>query len=163
MSFNFWKRLAAIGAGLVTLSVVTNLIDYVAYPLMVAFLGPFKGGGVMTVFWLITNYFLIRLYNRTSQDWFGFEWLRLQEDLVSNTRWNRFLRYLLRHWRWLFVALLSWQDPMKAFVFVKGRRPAGTPFTASDWRVFLGLNLAGNLVWILALSGLFEIVKQAIF
>ena len=163
MAFQFGKKLAAIGIGFLTLTLITDSIDYVVYPLAVGLLGPLKGGSMMTGFWLVANYFLVWGYNKTERDWFGFEWLRVQQETESTTRWGKFLRFLLRRARWLFVAVLSWEDPFKAFVFVRGRMPAKHRFTAGYWRLFVGLNLLGNLIWIALISGVLEIIVRPVW
>ena len=112
------KKLGAIGIGFVTVMVVNNLFDYLLYPLVIGLLGPIKGGASMMVLALGLNYALVLVYNRTKQDWFGFEWLRLQQDVKAETFTGRVLRITLRGGRWPAFVFLSWEDPFKAFIFV---------------------------------------------
>ncbi|HEY4528510.1 MAG TPA: hypothetical protein VJJ48_01645 [Candidatus Paceibacterota bacterium] len=159
MFLQMWKKLGAIGTGFMTTMVVNDAFDYLMYPAMIGFLGPVKGGAIMTALALGLNYILVLVYNKTKTDWFGFEWLRLQEDKQSNS----FAGKVLRTGRWPAFIFLSWEDPFKAFVFVRGRLPAGSRFTATDWKWFFGTNLIGNLVWILMVSGAIGAIKSLFF
>lgn len=163
MFLQVWKKLGAIGIGFMTTMVVNDTFDYVMYPLVIGLLGPIKGGAVMIILALGLNYILVVVYNRTKQDWFGFEWLRLQEEKKAETTMGRILRFALKGGRWPAFIFLSWEDPFKAFVFVRGRKTAGFKFTATDWKWFFGANLIGNLIWIVIVSGAIETVKSLFF
>lgn len=163
MFLHFVKKLGAIGTGFMTLSIVNDAFDYIAYPLTIGLMGPIKGGVLMAVAALLLNYCLVLIYNRTKQDWLGLEWLRMQEQTEATTGRGRLLRFLLRRMRWLFIAFLSWEDPFKAFVYLRGRIPIGVKFTAADWRLLFGVNLLGNLIWVVLVSGAIEVVKRVIF
>ncbi len=149
------KKLGAIGVGFLGTAIVNRLFNYLLYPAVIVLLGPLHGGAVMTVVALALNYSLVMVYEQTGQDWFGFEWLRLQKE-----RGGRFLRLALKSGHWPVFIFLSCEDPFKAFVFVRGRRPAGERFTQEDWVVFWGSNLIGNVVWILIVSGGVGLFKQ---
>ena len=114
----------------------------------------------MTVFALLFNYGLVLFYNRTKSDWLGLEWLRLQHDKESDTKTGYLMRTLLKRTRWILIGYLSYSDPFKAFVFLRGRMPAGSKFTYADWKLLFGVNLLGNLIWIVMVSGVIEIIKK---
>lgn len=151
----FWKKLGAIGIGLLTLEVVNQGFDYVLYPLVIYKLGPIDGGVVMIVLALVLNLSLVVLYNITKQDWLGFEWLALQEDRNVGSLVGK----AISAGRWPAFVFLSWEDPFKAFVFVRGRKQVGWRFTLTDWQWFLGANLLGNLIWIVMVSGVIETLR----
>lgn len=157
------KKLGAIGTGFVTTWIVNDSFDYVVYPLVLGLLGPYKGGIIMTAAAFGINYVLVLVYNKTKMDWFGFEWLRLQKDSEAKTFGGRALRFALRGGRWPAFILLSWEDPFKAFVFIRGRMSAGSRFTATDWKWFFGANLVGNVIWILMVSGTIGAVRRLFF
>ena len=163
MFLQLWKKLAAIGTGFLGTMVLNDSFDYLMYPFMIGLLGPIRGGVIMTVLALGLNYSLVLIYNKTNADWFGFEWLRLQKDTEARTLSGRVLKFALKGGHWPAFLFLSWEDPFKAFVFVRGRLPAGAKFTAADWRLFFEANLLGNLIWITMVSGLLEIIKRVIF
>lgn len=155
MTFFSAKKLGAIGIGFLGTAVVNRLFNYLLYPAVIVLLGPLHGGAVMTVAALVLNYLLVVAYDQTNQDWFGFEWLRLQRE-----RGNRFLRVALKGGYWPVFIVLSCEDPFKAFVFVRGRRPTGGKFTHKDWVAFGESNLIGNLFWVLVVSGGVGLFKQ---
>mgnify|MGYP003393258222 CR=1 FL=1 len=155
MTLPVWKRLGVIGTGLITLEVFNQTFDYVLYPLAIGFLGLVKGGVVMTVASLILNYSLVLVYNKTKQDWLGFEWLALQEDKKANSLLGR----VIRGGRWPAFILLSLEDPFKAFVFMRGRKQDGWRFSATYWRWFFFVNLVWYLVWAVMVSGVIEIFR----
>lgn len=163
MTFQLGKRLGAIGTGFVTTMVVNDTFDYVMYPAMIGLLGPVKGGVIMTILSLGLNYGLVLIYNKTKTDWFGFEWLRLQQDMEAKTFVGRILHFTLRGGRWPAFVFLSWEDPFKAFVWIRGRKPVGAKFTKADWQWFFGTNFLGNLIWILMVSGAIEALKDLFF
>jgi hypothetical protein len=152
------KKLGTITVGFLTIEVLNHAFDWVAYPLAIGFLGAVKGGILMTVVATLMNYGLVIIYNKTKQDWFGFEWLRLKREEHANTLEGKVLRTALRIGHWPAFAFLSWEDPFKAFVFIRGRKEPGQKFDRTDWLVFLGSNLLGNLIWILMVSGALKVV-----
>lgn len=157
------KKLGAIGTGFVAVMVVNDSFDYLLYPLVIGLMGPVKGGASMMALALGLNYVLVLVYNKTKADWFGFEWLRLEEKKNAQTVMGQILRSTMRRGRWPAFIFLSWEDPFKAFVFIRGRKPAGFRFTQTDWQWFLGANVIGNLIWILMVSGAIETIKHLFF
>lgn len=157
------KKVGTFGAGIVGTMLVNDTFDYVMYPLVIGLLGPVKGGIVMTFLAIAINYILVLVYNKTKRDWFGFEWLRLQKDTGAKTVAGRVIRFALKKGHWPAFIFLSWEDPFKAFVFIRGRKPAGSRFDKTDWAWFFGANLIGNLIWILMVSGLIEAGKKLFF
>ena len=159
MTFPNGKKLGAIGIGLAGVESLNHFFDFVMYPLIIGLLGSIKGGIIMMVLALGLNYGLVLVYNKTKQDWFGFEWLRLQETKKTGLPvWQ-----ILRMGRWPAFGLLSWWDPFLAFVFIRGRLPAGSKFTAADWKWFFWANFLGNLIWILLVSGAIETIRRLFF
>lgn len=151
-----FKKLGAVGAGFVGTQIINDAFDYLLYPIVIGFLGSVRGGVIMTILAIVLNYIMVIIYNRTKTDWLGLEWLRLKRDEKSDS----FLGRVIRAGWWPAFVLLSWEDPFKAFVFVRGRMPAGSRFKTTDWLWFFGANFVGNLIWILMLSGAFEILKR---
>lgn len=160
MSFQLGKKLAAFGSAFLALKVVNDTFDWVLYPLAIYWLGAYAGGALMIVLAFFLNYFLVLVYNRTQGDWLLLEWLGLQRDAEAKTWWGRLLRFWLRHASWVVVSYMSWGDPFKAFVYLRGRMPAGSRFTAADWRLLFGVNLLGNLIHIALVMGLLEAIKR---
>ncbi len=156
MIFHIGKKLAAIGSGFLAIEAMNQSFDYLLYPAVIYWLGSLKGGVVMTILAVALNYALVLGYNKTKADWFGFEWLQLQESRNAQSLLGR----VMRLGRMPAFVFLSWEDPFKAFVFMRGRQQAGMRFSRVDWKWFVLANLIGNLIWILMVSGALEVLKR---
>jgi hypothetical protein len=154
------KKLGIVAASFTVMEALNHGVDFIVYPLMIGFLGPLKGGVIMTTFWLVTNYLLIAWYHKTKQDWFGFEWLALKKEEEATTLSGKILRGALRIGHWPAFLFLCWEDPFKAFIFVRGRKASGFRFSKGDWGWFFAVNIIGNLIWILIISGAIEFIKR---
>lgn len=159
MATSIWKKLGVIGTGLLVLEGVNQSFDYLVYPLVIWLLGPVKGGTVMTIAALVLNYGLVLIYNKTKEDWLGFEWLAMQEE----KKLDSWVGKVIRSGRWPAFLLLSWEDPFKGFVFMRGRKQVGWWFSPTDWKWFIVANLIGNLIWILMVSGAIGAVRHMFF
>lgn len=153
------KKISIVGAGLLGTEVVNHAFDFIMYPLAIGFFGPLKGGGIMMVLALSLNYILILGYHKTKQDWFGFEWLALKKEEESKTFLGKILCLILHFGHWPAFLFLCWEDPFKAFIFVRGRKASGFRFSKGDWFWFFLSNFIGNLIWILIISGVIEVIK----
>ncbi|MFZ2484386.1 MAG: hypothetical protein WAX80_02670 [Minisyncoccia bacterium] len=157
---DFGKKLGALGAVVTVIEGSNQLFDYVLYPTVILWLGTIKGGIAMTVLALVMNYIIVVWYNRTQHDWFGLEWLRLQETIEAQTFFGKILRKLLYIGRWPAYIGISIYDPAYGFIFLRGRKSEGINLNRADWFWFIVSNLIGNLVWILIISGAIETIKH---
>jgi len=115
----------------------------------------------MTILAFGLNCVFVLVYNKTKADWLGFEWLRLKQDTEANTRMGRLTRFLLgRRMKWVVASYLSYRDPFKAFVFLRGRIPSPARLTKSDWKLLFGINLLGNLIWVIFVYVILEIAQK---
>lgn len=153
------KRLAVFSIGIFTTEVLGRIYDYVLYPFVILKLGLLYGSIVMTTLSTFVVYGLIWVYNQTRHDWFGLEWLQLESSKESKSLTGRILRIALRRGKMLAFILLSIEDPLKAFVFIRGRKGSATKFNKLDWEWFFASNLISNFVWIIMVSGALELVK----
>lgn len=147
------QKLAASGSWVLSVEILNWIFDYPLYAYVIFALGPVKGGVLMTVMALILNFGLVRAYAKSKYDWYGFEWLRLQEDKSG----KGFIGKLLRMGKVPAFVFLSWRDPFKAYIFARGKNGLASK---TDWVWFLGANILGNLIWIGMLSVGFEIIKN---
>ena len=162
MFLSIWKRLGALGTVVVALEALNNWFDYVLSPFLIAFFGPMRGGAVFFVTAFLANYLIVLWYKRTTSDWFGLEWLRLQESASSATHIGKVLRYALRRARPLAYIAVCIYDPAYGFIYARGRR-GGSRFSKTDWLWFVASNLIGILVWIGLVSVGIELIKRVIF
>ena len=130
------------------------------YPAVIVWLGAVSGGIAMTILALLVNYLVVIWYNSTKHDWFGLEWLHLQEIIKAQTFVGKFLRLFVRLGHWPAYFAISVYDPAYGFIFLRGRRSAGFSLTAVDWSWFIVSNLIGNFIWILVILGVIETIKK---
>ena len=154
------KKVGAFGAAVTIIEGTNQIFDYILYPAGILWLGPVYGGIVMTTLAMVANYVVIIWYNRTKQDWFGLEWLRLQETIESQSFLGKLLRWFIHLGRWPAFLGISIYDPAYGFIFLRGRKSTGLNLTTVDWWWFVISNLIGNLVWILIITGAIEGIKQ---
>lgn len=162
MFLSVWKRLGAFGTVVAALEVLNNWFDYVLSPVLIALFGPMRGGAAFFVTAFLANYLIVLWYKRTESDWFGLEWLRLQESTHSATRTGKALRYVLRRARPLAYIAVCIYDPAYGFIYARGRRD-GSQFSKTDWFWFVTSNFIGILVWIGLVSAGVKFVKRVIF
>lgn len=130
---------------------LNHIFDLMLYPATVWFLGPVLAGVVVIPLSIMWDLGVIKIYNYTTADWFGFEVLRAKK--YGEIVW---LAVVIRATLFIFFA---WWDPPRAFILVRGRQLRGA-FTATDWGWFLTANLTGNMLWLLMLSGVFELIRK---
>jgi hypothetical protein len=136
-----------------------HVFDYVLYPAAILWLGPLLGGVIMTALALVLNYIIVVFYNRTRRDWFGLEWLKLQEMRESVSLGGVIFRWMLRLGKIPMFIAVSIYDPAYGFILLRGRNSTGLTLTRVDWSWFLVSNLIGNLAWILVVTGAIEFVR----
>jgi len=157
------KRLGAFGTVVAVLEGHGHFFDYVLYPAAIVWLGPIKGGLVMTALSFSISYLIIIWYNQTDQDWFGVEWLRLQENTEAKSLSGRVFRFFLALGKWPAYVAITVYDPAYGFIYLRGRHSNGFNLTRTDWKWFVVGEIIGNLAWILLVSGAVELVKRLFF
>ena len=153
------KKVGIVAASFTLIEVFNHSFDFIMYPLVIGLMGPLRGGIIMTILALALNYGMVIAYRKTDKDWFGFEWLELRREEEGKAFWGKFLKSLLKIGYWPAFIFLCWEDPFKAFVYVRGRKSVGSKFSKLDWTWFFLANLIGNLIWIILVSGAIEFIK----
>jgi hypothetical protein len=152
----FIRKLAASGSWVLSIEALNWFFDYPLYAFVILKLGAVEGGTVMTILALILNYSLVRVYSKSKHDWYGFEWLKLQAAKGG----GGLLGPIMRMGKVPAFVFLSWRDPFKAYIFVRGKRGI---VDAPDWIVFLGANVLGNVIHTALIGSGISIIKQVIF
>ncbi len=145
---NIWKKITTISVGHAGAEALNHIFDVLLYPVTIWFLGPFWSFLVLVPLSLLWDYGVILIYNQTSHDWWGFEALRRKAKspiLIG-----------------LLFVFFSWWDPPRAFALVRGRHLNRKKFDRNDWKWFFSANLIGNVMWIVMLTGIFEIIRNII-
>lgn len=152
---NLMKWLGAIGIGHAGAEILNHIFDILLYSTVIWLLGPIWGGAVIIPISMIWDFGMIKLYDQTKTDWLGFE--TLQERSVQK-RLSRMGLGLIKTFLFLFFV---WWDPPRAFLLVRSRKLRNNSFTTLDWKLFVAINLAGNLIWILVLTKTFEVIRRS--
>ena len=156
---NSVKRLGVFGTVIAMIEGMNHFFDYILSPVLILLLGKLKGGAIFFVLAFLTNYLVIVWYKRTTTDWFGLEWLRLQEATGSKGLGGRIIKRVLRLARPLAYIGLCIYDPIYGFIYMRGRQ-SGSRFNSLDWAWFVLSNLIGILIWIGLVSSGVELIKS---
>lgn len=155
------KRVGAFVAQAGTAAGFIALVNWVFnYPftiLVVLNLDFVTGVVVWTTTGLVVNLTCVVWYKRTTRDWFGLEYLRMQQEVQASTRLGRIIRWALRNSKFLAFGLISlFLDPVYGFLYHRGR-VSGRSFDLADLYWFALANIIGMLPWILGGYGGVEI------
>lgn len=146
---------AGTAAGLI--AIMNWVFNYPFTILVVLYLDFFIGVVVWTVTGLAVNLACVVWYKRTTRDWFGLEYLRMQQEVQADTIWGEAIRWALRNSKFLAFGLISlFLDPIYGFLYHRGR-VSGKSFDFTDWYWFALANIIGMLPWILGGYGGLEV------
>lgn len=159
MTSSHKKNLVASGIGILGVELANHWFDIILYGLAIGYFGMLWGGGLMTLLSLPLNWMNIRIYRKLGASQL-FEWMDAQVDGETPTAIGRVLRFFESLGYWPTVIFLCWEDPSKAFVFV--RRGVNPSFNAMDWRVFLWTNFVGNLIHTISIGGLIAFIRALV-
>lgn len=162
------KRFSTFIAQAGTAAIVIAALNWVFnYPFTALIVWQFPNDPVMgMIVWsaagLVLNYGCVAWYKRAETDYFGFEWLRMQETVESKSWQGGTIRFFLKNSRFLAFGVLSlFLDPIYGFIYQRGRQ-SGSRFTALDWYWFTLANVIGMLPWILGAYGIAQVVNWAV-
>lgn len=127
---------AKLAVGWGTATATSFIIDEVMWTPMVMWLGPVKGGLVMTVVALVCNLLLIWAYDTLKQDFLSFEAMReIETEQNPKGFWKRILSKALRTGKIPAFIALSFYDPFLAVIFSRESANA-YKMTKRDWMNF---------------------------
>ena len=147
-----FQKIGTVITGHVGAEGLNHIFDLMLYPATVWFLGPVWAGVVVIPLSIVWDLSVIKIYNYTTLDWFGFEVLHAKK--FREVVW---LAVVVRATLFIFFA---WCDPPRAFILIRGRQLRGARFTPTDWGWFLTANLIGNIIWLLMLNEAFEFLRK---
>jgi hypothetical protein len=134
--------------GVIVYQVEDKFSDYILYPAVIIWLGPFLGGMVMLGVSMLINLFYLWLYDRIKKDWLGMEALKeAQAELAMS---SQFVTWILSKGYWPTLALLSWKfSPFITTAYMRAGVRKYNGMSQEDWRTFWLSMLFGNIFWIL--------------
>jgi hypothetical protein len=144
------KKLGIMVVGHTFKQIEEFLFDYTLYPLVIAWLGPIRGGVVMTVLSMAVCYVYLIFYDWSKQDWLGVEVLKEMRDRDGYEGvLARFFQKAIRKSHWVAFIILSIQaDPFVTTIYMRNGAHGYNGLSARDWRVFFGSVAVSNLWWI---------------
>ncbi|MEI6400082.1 MAG: hypothetical protein WCO58_01000 [bacterium] len=148
------KNVAIFSGGILTTKVSAYVFDYAMYPFAIYLCGFWVGFIVMFFASLLLNFLLIKLYDWTKKDVFGFEFLK---DIKDNPGGHKFIRKIISLGKIPAFIILSIYDPFLATIFVrKSKKFDG--MTKTDWQNLLISGFIGNIAWSLIIELIFHVV-----
>ncbi|MFZ2049205.1 MAG: hypothetical protein WAV25_02845 [Minisyncoccia bacterium] len=121
------------------------------------YFGNIAGGAMMLLTILVLNYYGVHLYRVVGIGEIVAFLNKIRDEEV-NTKWEKFLKWVLKLGFVPAFIGLSIDDPVKGFVFARGGTLKAR-FNRADWGVFVLTNLIGGLVWVGFWSGGIELGK----
>lgn len=143
---------------------VNKFSDYVLYPLIIYKAGLVLGGFINVCVSVAYCLLLLRYYDLSKKDWFGIETIRDLKDYSGANRIGGIISWLLQRSKAVsFFVLSVCYDPFITTVWLRSGRFCG--MTNSEWKIFWGSVLIGNMTWAVACwlgIGLFTSIYRAL-
>ncbi len=177
------RQLIASGTLLGVVETVGHWFDYALYPAVVAILGAYIGGAVMTMLSCVFSYVVIMAYNNTNQiDFTEIEWpIYAKLPLTGNflvrslkVTYNLLvrpvlllvvflLRWVVKLGKWPTYVVVTAHDPSYGYIFINGRGEKGYGLSKINWKWFVIGEFISNFIWIVLWSGAIEVIKHLFF
>ena len=157
-------RLGIVAAGHAANQLQVLVFDFLAYPLVIAWLGPIPGGAIMTASSALFSWVVIILYRRSDRDWLGLEALRDLRDGAPPKSWMlRSTRSVLRRGQLVALVVLSIRfDPFVAVLYLRDGSAGERGLSARECRLFWASVLISNLYWIGVVSIAVEVLRAIV-
>ncbi len=140
------QRVAELALGHSVNQAVTYLFDYGLYPLVLFWLGLWRGFVVMAVLSFLVCWLFLKFYNWSKRDWLGIEAIKSLKNYSGANRAGRVLAWVLRRSDPVACVLLAIKfDPFIVTAYL--RREAFGGMTRRDWNIFLLSWFIGNAWW----------------
>lgn len=147
----FGKKSRTVAAALIATESFGHFFDFVIFPFVILWLGTIWGWLSLTILSFIINYYFVRFYKRVGLD-AVVKWIHDIKGGDAKGFWEVFMRFIFRLGHFPTFVLLSWEDPSKAFFYVRGHQ-LKEKFTRTDWQVLIIANAIGTIIW----TGLWEV------
>lgn len=126
------------------------LYDYLFCGAVILWLGPIKGGLILTVTTAIVDYYTLKIYTLSSTDLLGIEYIRSYRTYDGNNFFKRIFKFILTKTPiWLQIIVLT--PKSNAFLTTALLREEGHTFanmTKRDWAIFWGSFICSQIYWI---------------
>jgi hypothetical protein len=141
-------RISELALGYAVNEAICYAFDFGLYPLVIFWLGLWRGGAVMSFLSFIVCWLSMKFYDWSKRDWLGIEAIKSLKDYTGPHRSGRLLSWVLRKSDPVACILLSLKlDPFVVTVYLRRGRFGG--MTARDWRYFLLSWFVANASWAL--------------
>lgn len=150
----YQRRLQTVAIGHTGNAFIAIGFDYGIYGLIIATLGPVRGGLLMIAVSFLLDLMLIRFYDWSKTDWLGIEALKDIRENPARTRLGKLLQWLLRKGDAVALVVLSLKlNPFNVMLYLRRGAHLYNGMARRDWVVLIASTLIGNLYWILVMWG----------
>lgn len=146
------SRIGTIALGHTVNKLWDWVFDYALYPFVIYNCGLVWGFATMAVLSFVVCWLLMLFYDWSKRDWLGIEAIKELKHYDGNSRYARWISWVMRRSDPVACVLLSIQfDPFIATVYLRRGRYGG--MGREDWRNFLLSWLIGNAYWSIVCFG----------
>lgn len=139
------KKHATVGATIFATETINHLFDFLLFPLLLIWFGTILGWAIVTLFAIILNYQFIFLYKKVGLHE-AVQWIHDKKAKKAENVFDKFVKYLFHLGHIPTFIFLSWEDPSKAFFYIRGHK-LGQSFSLHDWITLFVSNAVGTLIW----------------
>lgn len=134
-----------------------HFFDMILYPAVLIWLGIWKGMLVLTLLSLILNYVFAHAYRLLGVN----DVINSLHVVATKPTWaGKITRFALNSGYLPTVIFLCWEDPTKAFIYV--RKGVNKHFTKKDWYAFAWTHVLANVIHTFLVGSAIEIVRAVI-
>lgn len=141
----FGKKNRTVAAALIATESFNHFFDFVIFPFVILWLGTVWGWITMTILSLFLNYYFILIYKRVGLDGVV-KWIHDVKGGEAKGFWEVCMRFIFHLGHLPTFILLSWEDPSKAFFYMRGHKMK-EKFSVVDWQVLILSNTIGTVIW----------------
>ncbi len=141
----FSKKNRTVAAALIATESFGHFFDFAVFPFVLLWLGSVWGWVLLTLFSFVINYYFIRIYKRVGLDALV-KWIHDIKGGEAKGIWEVFMRHVFRLGHIPTFILLSWEDPSKAFFYLRGHK-LKEKFSVVDWQVMILATAVGTAIW----------------
>lgn len=150
--------------GVSTYSLFSWLFDYPVYTFIIWIFGPICGGLIMIALSFLVDFYAIRFYDWSKNDWLALEYFKSLRDYNGANKYKKFTGYLLSKTSlWVQIVILSLKfNPFIVTLLLRDGAHQYNGLSRRDWRIFWGSFLITQAYWIAVIATGIELAEIGI-
>ncbi|MBI5847523.1 MAG: hypothetical protein HZB31_06160 [Nitrospirae bacterium] len=164
--YHYKERATELAIGVSAKSLISGSFDWFLYPAVIYWLGPVKGGVVMTLLSMLACIGMMKFYDWSKRDWLGIEAMKGLREYEGTKRLGKLTAWVLTKGDFIiFLFLCINLDPFITTTYMRHGRNNYGGMGKRDWLIFISSVIVGNVYWTLAVFmgiSLFEWVWKAV-